>query len=131
VVGLLLIIGIIYILLRRDRNNPTQSQGTEAVDVPQTSQAPEKETVPTISPVKPDVNSPSAAPFKRPIHGRAELDSKRNEPIVNAVQADSTQLSEVHGEGRYGLHAEELDASGRYTGELHGDGRHFTGAELP
>jgi hypothetical protein len=29
------------------------------------------------------------------------------------------------------VHPEELDANGRYTGELHGDGRHFTGAELP
>jgi hypothetical protein len=129
VVGLLLIIGIIYILLRRNRYKPGQVQGTEAVGVPRTSQAPEKEAAPTSSPIKAD--SASAALFKRPIHGRAELDSNGNEPIMNVVQADSTQLTEVHGEGRHGLRPEELDANGRYTGELHGDGRHFTGAELP
>jgi hypothetical protein len=129
VVGLLLIIGIIYILLRRNRHMPDQDQGQEAVDVPRTTQSPDKEIEPTSSPVKPD--STSAALFKRPVHGRAELDSKENEPVVNVVQADSTLLTEVHGEGRHGLHLEELDANGRYTGELHGDGRHSTGAELP
>jgi hypothetical protein len=125
----LLIIGIIYILLRRNRLMPDQGQRQEVIDVPRTIQSPEKENVPTSSPVKPD--SASAALFKRPVQGRAELDSKENEPIVNVVQADSTKLTEVHGEGRHGVHPEELDANGRYTGELHGDGRHFTGAELP
>jgi hypothetical protein len=125
----LLIIGIIYILLRRNRHMPDQGQGQKAVDVPRTIQNPEKENTPTSSEVKPD--SASAALFKRPLHGSEELDSKENEPIVNVVQAGSTQLTEVHGEGRHGLHPEELGANGRYTGELHGDGRHFTGAELP
>ena len=129
VVGLLLLIGIIYILLRRNRHKSGQGQGQEAAVIPQTTQGPEKEITPTFSPVKPE--SASAALFKSPVHGRAEPDGKENEPIVNVMQADSTQLTEVHGEGRNELRPEELDANGRYTGELHGDGRNFTGAELP
>lgn len=73
---------------------------------------------------------PVAASKPRP--GRAELDSKDGGPTVNVAQTDSTKPPELYGNARHGLRPKELDASGRYVGELHGDGRHATGGvELP
>lgn len=63
--------------------------------------------------------------------GRAELDDKGIDPIVNVKPTDPTRSVEIQGEGRHGLRPEELDASGRYIGELHGDGRHINSSELP
>jgi hypothetical protein len=127
VLGLLLILGIIYIFLRRTRQSPEQAQEVTAI-LPSVHQQPEKLIVPIVSPVKSD-SSPTAA-FKRLVQGRPELDSTESKP-ENVAQADSTQLTEVQGEGRDGLRPEELDANGQYVGDLHGDGRHSTGAELP
>jgi hypothetical protein len=45
--------------------------------------------------------------------------------------AAAPNVTELHGEGRYGLQPEELDANGNYFGELHGDGRQPRSTELP
>jgi len=80
---------------------------------------------PILSPVEP------VALVRKPVGGRAELMEKENEPVVEVTPASAPNGTELQGEGRYGLRHEELDADGRYVGELHGDGRQFTGSELP
>jgi hypothetical protein len=80
---------------------------------------------PILSPVEP------VALVRKAVGGRAELMEKENEPVVEVTPASAPNGAELQSEGRYGLRREELDADGRYVGELHGDGRQFTGSELP
>ena len=48
-----------------------------------------------------------------------------NQGLSEKVEVDRQAV-----EARYGLRPEELDAEGRYVGELHGDGRQVQGIEL-
>jgi len=46
------------------------------------------------------------------------------------VEAYEKEMRRMESVNKYGLRPDELDASGRYVGELHGDGRHLTDAEV-
>lgn len=61
---------------------------------------------------------------KPPAGGRAELD----EATGRSANVQHTGVESPP--PRYGLRPEELDAEGRYIGELHADGRQYTN-ELP
>ncbi|KAF4633134.1 hypothetical protein G7Y89_g4983 [Cudoniella acicularis] len=77
---------------------------------------------------------PAAAMTKIPVGGgRAELQDPNAQALTpnTEVEANERRAAETT-EGRYGLRPEELDSSGRYAGELHGDGRQGVNhAELP
>jgi hypothetical protein len=69
--------------------------------------------------------------------GRAELYGKeKGIPIVSVVagEVNEERKVEIDGAGtdigKYGLRPEELDAEGRFVGELHGDGREVVPGEL-
>jgi hypothetical protein len=142
-----LVIGGIFFYLRSQRKKAGQSlnqgQNPEAAAANPTEQS-EKQVAPAVSPEKLAVKerpvspvspvSPpvdAAATAKKPTGGRAELMEKENEPFVNVAPVGTPNVTELQGEGRHGLRPEELDANGQYIGELHGDGRQFTGSELP
>jgi hypothetical protein len=46
------------------------------------------------------------------------------------VEAIEKQMRRMESVNRFGLRPDELDANGRYIGELHGDGRHLSDAEV-
>jgi hypothetical protein len=112
---------LFYLRSRRQKSWQTQHQEAAAASI----HPPEKRTARPISPVSAKV-APTAV-FKNPARGRAELLDKENETIVNVAPT----VAEVNGDGRRELRPDELDANGRYIGELGGDGRYFTGSELP
>ena len=80
--------------------------------------------------------NPQAAPpgttgiQARPGYGKVELENTDMEIIPTAmtegVQANEKQMGTVERMSGYGLHTGELDANGRYVGELHGDGRNLS-----
>lgn len=85
-----------------------------------------------VSPVSPILKPVEPAErVKQLVGGRAELTEKQSEPVVSVTPAASPNVTELHGEGRYGLRPDELDANGNYIGELHGDGRQPGSTELP
>jgi hypothetical protein len=99
-----------------------------------------------VSPISP-INAvvvPAKLPRKLVGRGRVELAEKiTSASILNAEEIEANE-SKVQGhrgsrepetQAQYGLRPEEMDASGRYTGELHSDGRRYnymsTDAESP
>jgi hypothetical protein len=115
---------LFYLRSRRQKSWQTQHQEAAAASI----HPPEKRTARPISPVSlVSAKVAPAAVFKNPARGRAELLDKENEIIVNVAPT----VAEVNGDGRHELRPDELDAGGRYIGELGGDGRYFTGSELP
>lgn len=65
--------------------------------------------------------------------GRVELlGTEKGIPMVSVEGKEEGKVEmDGTGMGRYGLRPEELDAEGRFVGELHGDGRELVpGVEL-
>jgi hypothetical protein len=133
-----LVLGGIFFYLRSQRKNAEhgQNQGHNqeaGAGIPPPAEQSEKQLAPIVtttavpraaSPVSPvDPSKPADSEVQKP--GRAELMAEKDEPVV------APAVTELQGEGKYGLRPEELDAEGRYIGELHGDGRQVTGSELP
>jgi hypothetical protein len=137
-------------MLRSHRNKLGQgtNQGHYAeagAAQPPPKEQPEKQVTSAVSPVKQALQNERpvspvspilkpiepAEPVKQLIGGRAELMEKQSEPVVSAAPAGTPTVTELHGQGRYGLRPDELDANGNYVEELHGDGRHPGSTELP
>jgi hypothetical protein len=91
-----------------------------------------------------DQGQERAAPISKSGGGRAELQGEEKTPAVTTqdmgfnqeqmvedVTKPDLSPEEIDGAPKYGLRSEELDAEGRYVGELHGDGRQVTEVELP
>lgn len=117
-----------YLRSRRQKSPQTQHHEAAAASTHPPAEQPEKQTTGYISPDSPlSAKATPAAVFKNLARGRAELLNKESETIVNVAPT----AAEVNGDGRQALRPNELDTEGRYVGELHGDGRHFTGSELP
>lgn len=97
-------------------------------------------TTPTPAPAVPPI-------VKKPVGvagGRAELGDPNTQTLTPSVEVDANEqyIREVEANeantpagvpaGKHGLRPEEVDGTGRYVGELHGDGRQGAGhAELP
>ena len=123
--GLALLIGALYILIRRRQKNSgqVQYQGVAAVEQP------ERKNVPLVSSMS--TGKTTAAALKPAGGGREELRNTYNSSMVDGALAGSGRPTELQTEGRYGLRPEELDEQGRYMGELQGDGSRGVRAELP
>lgn len=112
---------------------------------PPQNEQPEKQVTPAMSPAKQALQNERpvspVSPILKPVEpaervkqlvgGRAELMEKQSDPVVSVTPATAPNLTELNGEGRYGLRPDELDANGNYIGELHGDGRQPGSTELP
>jgi hypothetical protein len=148
--GAALLLGGIFFMLRSHRKKLGQgkNQGHYAeagAAQPPPNEQPETQVTSVVSPVKQTLQNERpvspvspilkpvepAEPVKQLVGGRAELLEKQSEPVVSVTPAAAPNVTELYGEGRYGLRPEELDANGNYIGELHGDGRQPGSTELP